>query len=82
MRLRIVHIVPALALAAGVSLALGGGIQSEFGPLPSVTGAPKIRAKPAESNCTECHLPTEGSNLNTPGGKVEILDLPATYTAG
>jgi hypothetical protein len=81
-RLRIFHIVPALALAAGVSLALGGGVQSEFGPLPSTTGAPPIRSKPAELNCTLCHLNFEWNNLNTPGGRIEILDLPATYTAG
>ncbi len=82
MRLRIVHIGPAGALAAGVSLAPCGGIQSEFGPLPSVTGAPKIRGKPAESNCTLCHSAKVGNNLDTPGGSVKILDLPATYTAG
>jgi hypothetical protein len=81
-RLKAVYAVPALALAAGFSLALGGGVLSEFGPLPSYTGAPAIRSKPAELDCTLCHLNFEWNNLNTPGGAVEILDLPATYTAG
>lgn len=82
MRLRAVYAVPALALAAGFSLAIGGGALSEHGPLPSYSGAPAIRSKPAELNCTLCHLNFEWNNLNTPGGAVEILDLPATYTAG
>ena len=38
--------------------------------------------KPAEGNCTLCHFNEAGSNLDLPGGAVEILDLPATYTAG
>jgi hypothetical protein len=81
-RLKAVHAVPALALAAGFSLALGGGGLSEHGPLPSYTGAPAIRSKPAELDCTLCHFNFEWNNLNTPAGAVEILDLPATYTAG
>ena len=85
MRLKSAHVVPVLALAALAPLALGsGGVLSEWGPLPSYTGAPAIAGKPAESNCTACHLPPEGGgdNLNTPGGAVEILDLPPTYSAG
>ena len=82
MRLKAPYVVSAVALAAGCSLALGGGVLSEFGPSPSYTGAPAIRSKPAESNCTLCHFNPEWNNLNTQGGAVEILDLPATYTAG
>jgi hypothetical protein len=81
MRPKSIYAVSAFALVAGVSLALGGGVLSEYGPLPSSTGAPAVRFKPAEWSCTLCHT-SEGNNLNTPGGKVEILDLPATYTAG
>jgi hypothetical protein len=57
-------------------------VLSEFGPLPSYTGAPSIRGKSAEGNCTVCHINETENNLNTPGGGVEILDLPKTYTAG
>ena len=81
MQPKFVYAASALALVAGVSLALGGGILSEYGPLPSSTGAPAVRSKPAEWDCTLCHA-SETGNLNTPGGKIEILDLPATYTAG
>ena len=82
MRLRVVYIIPVLALAAGVSLALGGGVLSEHGPIPSVTGAPAIRSKAAELNCTLCHLNFDWNNLNTPGGSVEILGLPRAYAPG
>jgi hypothetical protein len=81
-RLKPAYLVSALALVAGVSLAFGAHITSEFGPLPSVSGAPAIRSKPAEFNCTLCHLPDVKDNLNTPGGYVKILDLPKTYTTG
>jgi hypothetical protein len=81
-RLKAVYAVPALVLATGFSLALGGGVLSEHGPIPSYTGAPDIRSKPAELDCTLCHFNFEWNNLNTPGGSVEILDLPPTYTAG
>jgi hypothetical protein len=47
-----------------------------------VTGAPAIRSKPAEFNCTLCHLPDVKNNLNTPGGSVRILGLPKTYSVG
>jgi hypothetical protein len=80
-RTKTVYAASAAALAVGFSLALGGGALSEFGAQPSYTGALAIRSKPAELDCTLCHFPTEGSNLNTTGGAIEILDLPVTYTA-
>jgi len=82
MRSKLVYGISAAALAAGFSLALGGGVLSELGPIPSYTGAPAIRSKPAEWDCSLCHLNFEWNNVNTPGGAVEILDLPATYVAG
>lgn len=81
MRPKLVYAFSVLALLAGVSLALGGGILSEYGPLPSSTGAPVVRSKPAEWDCTLCHA-SETGNLNTPGGRIEILDLPKIYSAG
>ena len=82
MRLRAAHFACAAMLASAASLALGGGLLSGYGALPSYTGARAIGGKPAEGNCTLCHSNVEGSKLDLPGGAVEILDLPATYTAG
>lgn len=82
MRLRAAYAASAAVLASTVSLALGGGLLSAHGPLPAYTGAPPIGGKPAERSCALCHFDPEGSELNPPGGAVEILDLPATYTAG
>ena len=82
MRLKAPYIISVAALAAGVSLALGGDPLSEHGPLPSYTGAPAIHSKPEELNCSFCHLNFDWNNLNTKGGSVKILDLPKTYTAG
>jgi hypothetical protein len=82
MRSKLVYGLSAVAMATLFSLAFGYGGMSEYGPLASSTGAPAIRAKPAEWNCTLCHLNFSWNNLNTPGGAVEILDLPATYVAG
>jgi hypothetical protein len=79
-----------------VVLALGGTtayvsahqIQSDEGPLPSMTGAPAVGAAPAEANCTYCHqdfdnpCAPEPCNFNAPGGGIEILGLPATYEPG
>jgi len=79
---KLVTVLFLTALASGVSLALGAGILYENGPLPSYTGAPAVAKKPAEFNCTLCHLNFAWNNLNTPGGAVEILDLPQTYNVG
>ena len=63
------------------SLVFGSAIAFAFstGPPISRTGAPAVGGKPAEALCTLCH------NLNAanlPGGQVEILDLPFSYTPG
>jgi len=58
-------------------IALTGGRQrtlaSAFGPTPSFTNAP------GESNCTACHI---DSPVNSGDGSVQIMGVPATYTAG
>ncbi len=46
---------------------------SASGPSPSFTNAP------AEGNCAACHI---GSPLNSGGGSIQILGLPATYLPG
>ncbi len=46
---------------------------SASGPSPSFTNAP------AEGNCAACHI---GSPLNSGGGSIKILGLPATYLPG
>jgi hypothetical protein len=53
------------------------------GPIPSVTGAPAIAAKPAEQSCAiiGCHAPPVGAQ-GVGGGMVEILDLPPYYEEG
>lgn len=71
----------ALVMIAGtVSLAVAGTLSSS-GPDASHTGAPAVATKPAEFNCSICHL-ADWDNVNTPGGAIEILDLPANYTPG
>ena len=84
MRLNAATAASALIVAAFASLAAGGGLLAESGPVPSFTGAPAIAGLPAEGDCTTCHLSAAGGadNLNTPGGAIEILDLPGTYDAG
>jgi hypothetical protein len=78
----IAPVLAALAPAAFAALAFAGARYAE-GPLPSHTGAPALGASPAETNCTLCHTPANGrTNLDTPGGGVEILDLPAMYAPG
>jgi len=82
MRLRLVPVAAALALAGAASLATGSAQYSD-GPEPSHTGAPAVGTHPAEPNCTQCHTATPaGSNLNAPGGSLEILDLPEFYAPG
>lgn len=83
MRLRLAPLGAALALAAvAVSLARGSANYSS-GPLPSHTGAPAVGTHPAERNCTWCHqADPPGSNLDSPGGSIEILDLPEMYAPG
>ena len=66
--MRSAYILTGIALCAGVSLAFSSGVLSQYGPLPSVTGAPAIRSKPAEFNCTLCHLPDVKNNRAYVGG--------------
>ena len=73
-------------LACGITLAFGEA-QFGSGPLPSFCGVGPLGGKPAESNCTACHvtfddMAMEIPNLNLPGGAVEILDLPDAYDPG
>lgn len=57
-------------------------LMSPNGPIPSVTGAPEIGGVLAENSCMLCHGNDEGTNLNPPGGAIEILDLPSHYAPG
>jgi len=74
-----------LAIVAGVTVAMSSAHYSS-GPLPSKTGAPSVGGTPSESRCTQCHLTFDENgpvnNLNTPGGYVQVLDLPALYSPG
>ena len=71
-------------LVSGIAAALvsAHGLDSAHGPIASVTGAPSLGGLDAEADCTLCHQDFENPcapdpcNLNTPGGAVEILDLP------
>ena len=78
---KLAYVSFALLVAGGVSLALAH-TKSAHGPDPSYTGAPPVASKIGELNCTWCHTPSNGNNLNTPGGAVEILGLPKSYEAG
>jgi hypothetical protein len=49
------------------------------GPPVSRTGGPAVANIPAEPLCTVCHA---GFSPNDPAGLLEILDVPAQYTAG
>ena len=74
-----------IAMAAVVSMA-AAAVCYHTGPLPSKTGAPAVAGSAAEPNCTQCHV-TFGDtgqipNLDTPGGAVQILDLPHSYRPG
>ena len=58
-----------------------------WGPPASHTGAPAVGGKQAESVCGECHLLLDENNeprpnVNLPGGRVELLDVPAHYVDG
>jgi len=77
---RFAYVIAALLFAAGTTLAFAT-IESAHGPLPSVTGAAALGGKPEEWNCTLCHS-GDRDNLNTPGGRVEILNIPRPYTPG
>src|SRR5262245_51486969 len=75
-----------LYVLGALSVALGGSAFVE-GPLPSKTGAAAMGGKPGEPNCTSCHQTYDNfgqliNRLNTPGGGVKILDLPANYEPG
>ena len=47
------------------------------GPPRGVTGAWAVGSRTAEPNCLYCHNPDHP--LNDPGGKLEILDVPAQF---
>lgn len=55
--------------------------RSQTPPPLSRTAAPAFGSVPAEVTCTACHT-TNPLNDATAGGKVEILDVPATYVPG
>lgn len=57
-------------------------ISSPEGPIASVTGAPEVGGVLEEPTCMLCHSNDTGSNLNPPGGSIEILDLPSHYAPG
>lgn len=77
---RLAAALVATTLACVVSLATGG-VGSFSGPVASRTGAPAVGAAPGEFDCTMCH--SDGwTNLNVPGGALEILDLPSMYAPG
>jgi hypothetical protein len=81
MRSKWALVLPGLIFIASLSLAAG---KSQLGPLASHTGAPAIGPRFAESLCTECHFNLDPPyiKVNTPGGQVEILGVPAMYDAG
>jgi hypothetical protein len=80
--------VPVLLAVPLAALVRANEPNSAFSPIPSMTGAPAIGGKGSENNCTLCHQdfvnPCEPDpcNLGTPGGGVEILDLPMSYLPG
>ncbi len=87
------RLVPAIAccvLLLGSAAAFVGanGVHSASGPIPGMTGAPAIGGSDPEGDCTLCHqdfanpCAPDPCNLNTPGGGVRILDLPADYLPG
>jgi hypothetical protein len=78
MRTRLVSGFAGLALLVGVAIAFAD-LQSAHGPYPGATGAPSIGGVPAEFDCTLCH---DGGEVNLPGGRLEILGVPAVYTPG
>lgn len=72
MRRRIVRGAVVASLLLGVSLAYA----YSTGPPYARTGAPTVGSIPGEGLCISCHT---GSAVNDPAGKLEILDLPASY---
>lgn len=91
--MKVRHLPPLVAwglLVLGAATALGGSGRSHSagGPEPSHTGAVALGGSEAEGNCTVCHQDfgnpcfPDPCNLNTPGGRVEILDLPVDYLPG
>jgi hypothetical protein len=53
------------------------------GPVATRTGARGINNKGAEPNCTTCHTPDLNGlppGINQPGGSIQILGVPPTYT--
>jgi hypothetical protein len=51
------------------------------GPPTSKTNARSVAGVAAETNCTQCHLPT-GSQNTDPKGSLHILDVPSQYAPG
>ncbi|HYM80385.1 MAG TPA: choice-of-anchor V domain-containing protein [Candidatus Limnocylindria bacterium] len=75
MRRRIVRATVLIAVVCFATAAFAFSI----GPLPSKTGAPSVAGRPAEPLCTQCH---QGNAPNSPGGMLEILDVPERYEPG
>ena len=67
------------SVVAGIVFGTADAFAFSTGPPLSRTGAPAIGGKPAEGLCTLCH---NLNPANMPNGKVEILDLPTSYTPG
>ncbi len=79
-------LVLALGGAAFVAASTPGHhMNSDEGPLASMTGAPAIGSLPAENDCTFCHQdfdhPCEPvpCNLNAGGGGITLIGLPPSY---
>ena len=70
----LVRVIVISALCTGVGLAYA----FSTGPSASVTGLHPFPGITAEPACNNCHA---SFPLNSGGGSVEILDLPAQYTA-
>jgi hypothetical protein len=75
--------IGAFAAVALVALFAQGIASTQFssGPDSSVTGAREVGEIPEEGTCAACHYTSFGDNFNTPGGAIEILDLPEVYEA-
>jgi hypothetical protein len=74
------HIIRATAVA----VLLGGAALARafsIGPPITRTGAFGVAGKPAEPDCTICHLPTGGANAD-PNGGLHIGGIPQHYLPG
>lgn len=79
-RSRVIGLAAVAVLALGVTTVIAS-VEFSTGPLPAMTNAPGIGSVPEEHACFVCHYNTF-DYINTPGGALEILDLPTTYQAG